>query len=94
MSESFYPSVNSLLKTDSIPASLSFVKDALNNITNALYYKNLQFSDTGAEGYYEMDLIPKNQDDFEMNLFGTGMSLIISPDPTVSIQNRKYYGLF
>jgi hypothetical protein len=44
MSESFYPSISSLLKTDNIPEFLSFIKDALNDAGNALYYKNLQFN--------------------------------------------------
>lgn len=84
MSESFYPSISSLLNTDYIPESLSFVKDALSSVSNALYYKNLQFHDTGAEGYYEMDIIPKNQEMFEMDLFGTGLKLIVNPDNNVS----------
>ena len=91
MSESFYPSVNSLLKTDNIPEFLSFIKDALNDASNALYYKNLQFSDNGYEGYYEMDIIPKNQELFEMDLFGTGLSLIINPDSNVSNGNTSIH---
>ena len=82
MSESFYPSVNSLLNLDRIPDSLSFVKDALNNAGNALYYKNLQLSVDSSQGYYEMDLIPGNQNAFEIDLFGTGLMLIINPDDT------------
>ena len=51
MPDSFYPSINSLLKLESIPDTFEFVKTALNDATNKLYYKNLQRNDSGKMAY-------------------------------------------
>ncbi len=51
MPDSFYPSINILLKLESIPDTFEFVKTALNDATNKLYYKNLQRKDSGKMAY-------------------------------------------
>lgn len=72
----YYPALSEKINEDSLPDSLSFIKDIFEDI----YYKNYYESKntTGSYAFYSLDIVSRRH--LEQEIFNTGISLLLNPD--------------
>lgn len=82
----YYPRLSSVVTPDQIPDILGFIKDGVIGLLDKIYYKDLQYSKgpKGDSAFYSLSLVSKRLD---IELPGTGISLVLNPDLTGNDSN-------
>ena len=76
--EKFYPSIGALVKVDSLPDQLGFVKNGISQLLGNLYYRDLQTSKStrGDSANYTLSIVSLQRIDIEIP--GTGIFLVLN----------------
>lgn len=80
MTQPYYPPLSDLLPTDRIPPELDVIGDALTNLLDDLYYRNLFFEKSlrGESGFYQFELVLYKS--AGISIPGTnGLALLLNP---------------
>ncbi len=67
-SSNFYPSLSTLIPTDAIPENVGNLQESVQNIFDALFYKDLQIDKSVLEdtGFYRLSLVTYQPIDFQI----------------------------
>ena len=81
----FYPKLSEIINVDEMPEALGFIKDAIEQKLESIYYKDLQVfkGQNGASSSYSITLI--NNKKLSFTIPGSnGIELVLNPtdDPT------------
>lgn len=77
----YYPALSSVVTLDDFPESLGFIKQGLQSLFSKIHYKDLQYkkSPKGDAAFYSLTIVSQK---LAIELFGSGVSLVINPDET------------
>ncbi len=81
MSNTYYPSLSSVVSLEQIPEQLNFISEGINGLLDKIYYKDfiVDRSLNGASVSYRIDIVSYSEI-LKLEIPGTGLVLLLNPD--------------